>query len=169
MKYFDNLVLILKETSNQYMKVIPTMKQESLPTKEMLQNIISMRSRALSLFEQNKRYSTFLKYVLAKDLFNEEKPAPALKELSKASGIKYPQLRKLIEEAYLDLINYETQPPFSLSKVRYEFHIRGWRKKSVYSIAEQLPIIPRIGESVGTPFFYGFTGDIPILCRQNTP
>lgn len=134
------------------------MNEESLSTKQMLLNIIWMRSRASSLADQNKRYSAFLKFILEQDFINEEVPLPPLKELSEAAGIKYSQLRKLIEEVYLNLIHYETQPSFSFSKIRYEFYIRGWRKKSVYAKVDKLPIIPRVGEFVNMPFFSALLG-----------
>jgi hypothetical protein len=62
----------------------------------MLKNIASVRSRALALAEQNKKYSALLKHLLAKDIFYDENESiPFLKQLSETSGINYSKLESL--------------------------------------------------------------------------
>ncbi|WP_210466828.1 hypothetical protein [Rufibacter roseolus] len=134
------------------------MEKDSLSTKEMLLNIASMRKKALALSESGKRYSHLLKLILEKDFFyDENQPMPSLKELCQTSGLKSGKVRKFLEEVYNDLVlDYETKPVFTLSKVRYEFYLRGWDKKVLDMEVDCLPVIPRAGEEIEIPFFSAY-------------
>ncbi|MEJ8802828.1 hypothetical protein [Pontibacter sp. H249] len=130
-----------------------------MSTKDMLMDISSMRSKAIRLTVNGKAYSVLLKDILARDLFyDDEAPMPSLKDLSAATGLQYGKIRKYVEEIYHDLVlDYEARPVFSFTKVRYEFLIRGWRKGKFMSLeADQLPVVPRVGEEVSVPFFSAY-------------
>jgi hypothetical protein len=138
------------------------MKEDSLSTKDMLLNIGSMRHKALRLADQKKKYSELLRIILEKDFYYDDNESiPSLKELSSATGLKYGKIRKLIEEAYSDLVlNYETKAIFSFTKIRYEFLMRGWQKEKFLALeADQLPVVPRVGEQVSLPFFSAHLGE----------
>ncbi len=135
------------------------MKDDSMSTKEMLMDISSMKQKALLLAENGKAYTDLLKDILARDLFyDEEASMPSIKELSQSTGLKYGKIRKYIEAIYQDLIlDHEARPLFTFSKVRYELLIRGWRKDKFMTLeADQLPVIPRVGEGISLPFFSAY-------------
>ncbi|WP_266202764.1 hypothetical protein [Pontibacter kalidii] len=136
------------------------MKEDSLTTKGMLLDIGAMRRKALGLVENGKPYNVLLQHILAKDFYyDEEQTLPSLKELAEASGLKSGKVRKYIEGIYHDLaLNYETKQMFSFVKVRYEFIMRGRRKRWLTLEADHLPIAPRIGEEIMMPFFSEYLG-----------
>ncbi len=130
-----------------------------MSTKEMLMDISSIRSKAMRLIEKGNAYNVLLKHILARDLFYDDQASmPSLKDLSAATGLQYGKIRKYVEEIYHDLVLYhEARPVFSFTKVRYEFLIRGWRKNKFMSLqADELPIMPRVGEEVSIPFFSAY-------------
>ena len=52
------------------------------------------------------------------------------------------------------MLDHEARPIFSFSKVKYEFLIRGWTTDKFMTLeADQLPVVPRVGEQVSIPFF----------------
>ncbi len=133
-----------------------------MSTKGMLMNISSMKGKAMKLTENGKAYDVLLKDILARDLFyDDDTPMPSLKDLSVATGLQYGKIRKYVEETYHDLVlDHEARPVFSFTKIRYEFLIRGWRKGKFMSFeADQLPVVPRVGEEVSVPFFSAYMGD----------
>ncbi|TPE43312.1 hypothetical protein [Pontibacter mangrovi] len=135
------------------------MNEDSLSTKDMLMDISSMRSKAMRLTENGKAYHVLLKDILARDLIkNDEARVPSLKELSAATGLQYGKIRKYVEEIYHDLVlDLEARSVFSFTKVRYEFLIRGFTKDKFITLeADQLPVVPRVGEQVSMPFFYAY-------------
>lgn len=135
------------------------MKEDSMSTKDMLMDISSMRSKAMKLTENGKAYNVLLKDILERNLFyDDEAPMPSLKDLSAATGLKYGKIRKYMEEIYHDLVlDHEVRPVFSFVKIRYEFLIRGWTKDKFMTLeADQLPVVPRVGEQVSIPFFAAY-------------
>jgi hypothetical protein len=135
------------------------MKDDSMSTKDMLMNISSMKQKAMLLAGNGKTYNNLLKDILARDLYyDDDASMPSLKELSQATGVAYGKIRKQVEDIYQDLIlDHEARPLFAFTKVRYEFLIRGRRKNKFMTLeADQLPVMPRIGEEIALPFFSAY-------------
>lgn len=135
------------------------MKDNSMSTKDMLMNISSMKIKALKLAESGKEYAVLLKDILSRDLFyDDEAYMPSLKELSQKTGLKYGKIRKYVEDIYKDLVlDHEARPVFSFVNVKYNFLIRGMRRKKFMSLeADQLPVMPRVGEEFSIPFFSAY-------------
>ena len=138
-----------------------------MSTRDMLMNISSMRSKAIMLTERDRAYSGLLKDILEKDIFDENAQMPSIKELCKSSGLKYGKVRKYIEDIYHDLVlDYEARPVFSFTKVRYEFFIRGRRRRFMDLEADQLPVVPRVGEAVTLPFFSAYLGTVDFFVEE---
>lgn len=137
------------------------MKEQTLSSSDMLMNIGSMRSVASKLLRQNKSYSNLLEQILQYDCFDDEdKPIPSIKDLARASNLKYAAVRKQILAIYKDLVlDHEVRPVFSFSKVSYSFFIRGLKKDKILHVeVEHLPIMPRVGEEICLPFFSAYMG-----------
>lgn len=137
------------------------MKEQSLSSKEMLLNIGSMTGNATKLLKLNKSYSKLLEQILKYDFVqHDDAPAPSIKELVKASGLKYEAVRTQLQAIYHDLIVGDDElPVFSFPKLRYSFLLRGLGKDKLLHIAvDQLPAIPRIGEEIRLPFFSAYLG-----------
>lgn len=134
------------------------LSNKRLSTKEMLKDIGSMRKLALELANSNAKYSHLLRILLADDYFySDKKTVPTLDSLCKASGMNAGKVRKLIEVAYNDLVLKEDKrPQFSFSKVRYEFFVEGWGKKTLSMLVDRLPLVPRVGEDITIPFFEAY-------------
>lgn len=160
---FSFVLLISGKTT----KIKLSMKDDSMSTRDMLMNISSMRSKAMKLTEKGKAYSDLLKDILARDIFDENSQMPSIKELCKSSGLNYGKVRKYIEDIYHDLVlNYEGRPVFSFTKLRYEFFIRCERRRFMDLEADQLPVVPRVGEAITLPFFSAYLGTVDFFVEK---
>ncbi|RIJ42669.1 hypothetical protein D1627_02095 [Pontibacter oryzae] len=118
-----------------------------------------MKSNGLALLKQDKPYTKLLQHILIdNDYYSKSVPLPSIKELAKALGLNYAELRRQILEVYDDLgLGDEVVPTFSFPKVRYTFMLRGMTKdKYLYLEVDQLPVMPRVGENINLPFFSAY-------------
>jgi hypothetical protein len=85
---------------------------------------------------------------------------PSVKDLCKSSGLSYGKVRRYIDDIYHDLVlDDEARAGFAFTKVRFDFMMRGRRKRFLDLEANRLPVVPRVGEEVSLPFFSAYLGE----------
>lgn len=133
--------------------------EQKLRAPDMLLDIMSMRNRAMELLAEGNSYNTLLHAITAKDFYGDESlRIPSMKELAEQAGLKYEQARKQLQQIYDDLIpSLERSLPFHFKKVLYFFRLKAGQK-FIWFEADQLPIVPRVGENVEVDFFKAYVG-----------
>jgi len=129
-----------------------------LSTKNVLSNIVSMKSFVKQLLNRGKDYDSLIKYITSPDFCDEDTPLPAIKEVQKEMGLSYSVLRRKLFSIYEDLYNHdEIGIDFSIKKTEYWFHMRYFDNQA-YLVLSDLPRVPRIGEHMSIPFFSAKVG-----------
>lgn len=142
------------------------MQYERKPTtKGMLLDICSMRSRAIKLLNNQNGNNRLLETITAKDYYYDDNlQLPSLKSFSDMAGINYDKARKQLTEIYENLCSFEFNEtnPFEFNQTEIWLRLAGLYKSKVIQV-NQLPFLPRIGETIqfvffkeliGTEFFY---------------
>lgn len=130
---------------------------ERLPSKKMILDITSMRSRAKEYLNTGKDYNDLLKTITDQEYYyNEDLPIPTMKELAELSGISYSKIRKQLDKIYFDLVlNAQDDKPFNFSKIKYTFSLKGYRNYSHFT-TYSIPEVPRVGDNIIVPYFQAY-------------
>ena len=129
-----------------------------------LYNILTVKEQVLKGFGSESKYKVFLDFISGIDYVNDDDiQIPSMKEISSITGIKYPQLSKLIKELY-DKLFYDENNDFTFDFKNVEIYFRLHNNdKCVEVKSSKLAYLPRLGEQVsmyfanakiGVGFFY---------------
>lgn len=127
-------------------------------------NILTVKEQVLRAFGNESKYKVFLDFITGMDYANDENiEIPSMKEISSITGIKYPQLSKLIKELY-DKLFYDENNDFSFNFNNVEVYFRlNYNNRCIEVKCGRLAYLPGLGEQVsmffvnakiGLGFFY---------------
>lgn len=127
-------------------------------TKEMLRDINSMISRAELLLDNKPKYSTVLKHLIQINNENDES-IKTMKQLSDQIGCSLDKFRKSVELIYNDLCDFEIMESnsFNFPALEIQFCLEGLYSPMTF-FTNNLPFIPRKGETIMVPYFRAVTG-----------
>ncbi|GAA0723856.1 hypothetical protein GCM10009430_27740 [Aquimarina litoralis] len=127
------------------------MKQK-LSIKRILIDLISIQPQIKEYFKDNIKYKKVVDFICAKDYFNDDDlPYPTLKEVEVGTGLSSQKVRKLLNEMYKDLFDYEIGHVFSFPSI--EIYVNAEYLKNWASFrCDNLQYIPREGETVKFSF-----------------
>ncbi len=133
--------------------------ETQLSSKQIIIDIPSMRSIATQLLGKGKAYDPLLETILSKNYYkNEHYSPPSLKELQEETGLKYPVIRKYLNDIYTDLMMHdEIGIDFSIKEVEYVFNIKYFERYASF-VVKSIPFLPRVGDSVLFPFLNAQVG-----------
>jgi hypothetical protein len=127
-------------------------------TKQIILDVIRMRNYVISHIDKSKKYYPIFKILTAKDYINSEDSFfPNVKILSEMTGISYDATRKLLVDGYIDIYNQTDDHPIEIKNCIYDFHLIGY-EDSIYLNFKNLPVLPRVGESITIPHFKALVG-----------
>ncbi|HJN06459.1 MAG TPA: hypothetical protein QF480_07575 [Bacteroidales bacterium] len=127
-------------------------------TKNMILVICSLRNHANYLLNNGKEYQDLLNYLFSLDFFwDEDKPYPAVKDICAATGLTNGKLKRLTGLIFKDLITENDDLKLKIDKVEYVFTLSYFDRYISFSV-DNLPQLPRIGESFEVPYFYQYIG-----------
>lgn len=134
---------------------------ERNPTpKGMILDICSMRSRAIKLMKFENDYNPLLRVITEEDYYyNEDLKFPSLKDFAALADIKYDKARRQLVKIYNDLCSYELAEsiPFECQKTEIWISMSGMYESKTIQI-ENLPYLPRKGDSMQVPYFKELLG-----------
>ncbi len=133
--------------------------ETQLSSKQIIIDISSMRSIATQLLGKGKDYEQLLETILSKNSYYKEYYLPpSLKELQEETGLKYPVIRKCLNNIYTDLLMHdEIGIDFSIKEVEYVFDIKRYSKYTSF-VVKNIPVLPRVGDEVYFPFLKAKVG-----------
>jgi hypothetical protein len=130
-----------------------------LSSKQIIIDISSMRNIAILLFGKGKDYEPLLEAILSKNYYyTENHLLPSLKELQEKIGLKYPVIRKYLNNIYTDLLMHEEIGiDFSIKELEYIFDIVRFDKYATF-VVKSIPVLPRVGDEIYLPFLNAKVG-----------
>lgn len=130
------------------------------PTKELIRDIGSMRTTALTLIGLAKSYELLLKALLSTDYYNvENTPWPNMKILMEETGWSNGKIRKELNNIYEDLkLGAYDGIKFEIKKVEYYYYIIAYRRSLTIQVSD-LKVIPQVGNSIYFPYFESYIGN----------
>jgi hypothetical protein len=130
------------------------MKLDTLTPKGVFRDLISMSWSLKYFLNKGKDYDKIIKYIIDKNLC-EIDSIPSIKEVLLDLGISYSSFSRQILKLYED-IRIDEEFQFEKPSVIYNFNL-SYNKKRLTISFKDLPVIPRIGETVHVPFFEEYT------------
>lgn len=129
------------------------MMERTLRSSGIINDIYSMREFAKKLLKRGKDYDELLNFLFAieedEDGYTNQ---PSMKEIQAKLKKPYSTIRKHLNEIYSDLEKHDQLGiEFPIKKVEYVFEMVYFQNRGYFTIND-LPAVPRIGESVRIPF-----------------
>lgn len=130
-----------------------------LTTKEMIIVICALRNHPTGIVNNGKEYEDLLNYLFSFDnVWNEDTPYPTIKKICAATGISSGKLKRLTTLIFKDLITDRDQDlVLNINRVEYVFAI-SYFDKYLYFIVDELPELPRVGETIRIDHFFSYIG-----------
>ncbi|NQU35080.1 MAG: hypothetical protein HQ521_17785 [Bacteroidetes bacterium] len=118
-----------------------------------------MRNHATDLINNGKEYQNLLNYLFSLDfIWNEDIPYPKLKDICAVTGLTSGKLKRLTTLIFKDMITERDKDiKLNVNKVEYVFSLRYFDKRIGF-VVDDLPVVPRIGESIRIEHFYHYIG-----------
>jgi len=127
------------------------MKPENLTPKGIFADIVSMTWTLPFYFGKRKEYEELIKFIYEKK-YDEQTSIPPIKDLVRESGLSYSKFSKFLKNLYKDLREDEDFL-MDTHRVMYRFCVSSSYGRSVIFDLKNLPVIPKIGESVELSYF----------------
>jgi hypothetical protein len=126
------------------------METFTITPKGMIRDILSQINFAYQLKNKGKDYDALLSVLLS---YEDRDGYPTINELTKKLAVSYSVFKRLVSELYDDLCNiYENGIDYSITKNQYIFSLN-WLGSYAQVKLQNLPVCPRVGETVQLPFF----------------
>jgi hypothetical protein len=133
------------------------MKDETIPVKSILKDIICLEKSLMKLLDKGKPYEKLLRYVIFKcSVYDYESAYPRISELSNELKIPAAQIKKQLQQIHADAVQLAHDGDlFSVKRYSYTFWLESYNRK-LYIKYYDLPHVPRVGETVQMPCFDGY-------------
>lgn len=136
------------------------MKDETVPIKSILKDIICLEKSLMKLLDKGKPYETLLRYIIFKcSVYDYESAYPRISDLSKEIKLPATQIKKQLQHIHADAIQLAHDGDlFSIKRYSYTFWMESYDRK-LYIKYYDLPHVPCVGETVHMPCFNGYMGN----------
>jgi hypothetical protein len=134
------------------------MYQDTIPTREICQDITTMGVSLSTLLNKGKDYDKIISYIIDNKFYYNVYQSIPLKKQSQEIGYPYKTFQKLVHQIYRDALDNETEYRVDIKEVEYQITLEGYRH-TAYLTMLSLPIVPRIGEEIRIQFFKAYVGE----------
>jgi hypothetical protein len=127
-------------------------------SRQAIMDMISIKEQISTYCSDKPKYKLFLDYIFIKDYESEDNlKYPTLKEISKATGMKYSLLSKLIKELYTSLFEYESDISFKFNNVEVIYFMNYFDNRAQVTMRD-LKFLPQVGDQVDMGFVHAQVG-----------
>ncbi len=125
---------------------------EKFSVKQALLDLLFVDVHLLKIAKDYPEFTTIIQFIVEnKSLDEDDIPYPSIKDVAKATDMKYEIVRKQIKSLYNLMFPFMEHKYLSFTNVKYQLFFSNF-KNYHYMLIDSFPIPLRVGENITMPF-----------------